>query len=220
MTPDKVYLRWEKLINKAKGDLIIISGDFLTFGDEYMDRFIKFLHTIYATDGILLSTGNHESFTNLNMLLNKLNDTKFIILDNKIHVINKNNDKLYISAISGIVDNLNRNIADFNNIIDRYKICPDILISHEGAIFEHAAHRGVKLCLSGHTHGGQLSMPFFPRINLAALRYRYSSGYYNYNNSHLNISKGLGIINLPMRLCVSPEISVIYLESNNDIKSY
>ena len=214
LLPESVYLRWEKLINDTQADLIIMSGDFITFGDHYVPRFINFIKALQIHDGILLSTGNHEAFTDLDALIVKLNATNAILLDNSTYNITRLNTSISIAAIPGVVDNLKRNINDLDAIIHKTKSSPDILIAHDANIFQYAATKGVKLCLSGHTHGGQISVPFAPQLNIVAFRYPYSSGYYKYNHSHLNVSNGLGIVHLPMRLGVPPEISVICLHSD------
>ena len=54
-----------------------------------------------------------------------------------------------------------------------------VLLAHDPALFPDAAARGVELTLSGHTHGGQLGVPFFARRwNLARVMTRFASGFY------------------------------------------
>jgi predicted MPP superfamily phosphohydrolase len=89
---------------------------------------------------------------------------------------------------------------------------PAVLLAHDPALFPEAAARGVELTLSGHTHGGQLGVPFFQRRwNLARLITGFTSGVYTQGASTLFVSHGLGTTGVPIRLLVPPEIAVLTL---------
>jgi predicted MPP superfamily phosphohydrolase len=87
-----------------------------------------------------------------------------------------------------------------------------VLLAHDPALFPGAAARGVDLTLSGHTHGGQLGVPFFARRwNLARVMTRFSSGFYREGASTLYVNHGLGTTGVPIRWLVAPEIAVLTL---------
>jgi len=89
---------------------------------------------------------------------------------------------------------------------------PAVLLAHDPALFPEAAAGGVDLTLSGHTHGGQLGLPFFARrINLARLTTPLTSGLYRVGTSTLYVNRGLGTTGPPVRLGVAPEIAVLTL---------
>ena len=89
---------------------------------------------------------------------------------------------------------------------------PTVLLAHDPALFPSAAARGVDLTLSGHTHGGQLGVPFFARrLNLARVMTRFPSGFYREGASTLFVNHGLGTTGVPIRLLVAPEIAVLTL---------
>ena len=83
---------------------------------------------------------------------------------------------------------------------------PAILLAHEPFVFESVPKR-VALTLAGHTHGGQINLPFAGPI-FAELRYRSTHiyGHIFENDRHLVISGGLGVSMLPMRFMRPPEI--------------
>ena len=68
--------------------------------------------------------------------------------------------------------------------------------------------------LSGHTHGGQVGVPFLSRVaNLATFGYRYNVGFYRRGQSVLYVHPGLGTTGPPMRLGVAPEVAILTLRA-------
>ena len=64
--------------------------------------------------------------------------------------------------------------------------------------------------LSGHTHWGQIAMPFLAtHLNISRLSYRYHAGLYREGGATLYVSPGLGTTGPPLRLGAPPEITVL-----------
>ena len=93
---------------------------------------------------------------------------------------------------------------------------PIILLAHEPDIFPQIPDR-VSLTLCGHTHGGQVAIPFLGRP-IVPSRYgeRYAYGHVVEDGRHLIVSGGLGCSRLPIRFGVPPEIVVIDLGELSD----
>ena len=88
---------------------------------------------------------------------------------------------------------------------------PIVLMAHEPDIFPQVPER-VALTISGHTHGGQVDLPFFGRLVVpSAYGQRYAYGHVVEKGRHLIVSGGLGLSVLPVRLGVPPEIVLIEL---------
>ena len=83
---------------------------------------------------------------------------------------------------------------------------PVILLAHEPDIFPEVPER-VALTLAGHTHGGQIRLPFVPPL-WAPSEYgaRYAYGHIVERGRHMIVSGGLGCSKVPLRLGVPPEI--------------
>ena len=90
---------------------------------------------------------------------------------------------------------------------------PIILLAHEPDIFAKVPER-VSLTLAGHTHGGQIRLPFVPPYWTPS-RYgaRYAYGHIVENGRHMIVSGGLGCSKVPLRLGVPPEIVRVELEA-------
>ena len=93
---------------------------------------------------------------------------------------------------------------------------PAILLAHEPDIFAELPHldreRRIALTVCGHTHGGQVSFPFYgPRGVPSRYGRRFAYGHIVEDNRHLVVSGGLGMTGVPIRFGVPPEIVMITL---------
>lgn len=89
---------------------------------------------------------------------------------------------------------------------DAYKI----MIFHSPAYFRRIAGR-VNLCLTGHTHGGQVRIPFVHPFWLPKGAGPYLEGWYEMKGSRMYVNRGLGMSNLQIRFLCRPEISFFTL---------
>ncbi len=93
-----------------------------------------------------------------------------------------------------------------------------ILASHQatGKVIDQAQKAGYNLLLAGHTHGGQLRVPFmFMTFSAAEMDTPYLSGLYRFDNLLMNVDHGLGFTLAPVRYNAPPTISVIDLVSSS-----
>ena len=89
---------------------------------------------------------------------------------------------------------------------------PTVLLAHDPDLFEEGARLGADLVLSGHTHGGQIAVPFLARFfNLSQLAHRRTYGLYTHGHATLYVHGGLGTTGPPIRLGVPPEVVVLTL---------
>ncbi|MDZ7725157.1 MAG: metallophosphoesterase [candidate division KSB1 bacterium] len=89
-----------------------------------------------------------------------------------------------------------------------------ILLAHSPKAFEYSRESSVDLQLSGHTHGGQIRLPFVgsPVVWRNKMESMYSQGLFQENNTTLYVNRGLGTAWVPIRLFCPPEITVIELK--------
>lgn len=87
-----------------------------------------------------------------------------------------------------------------------------VLLSHQPRVLDFAETENVGLILSGHTHGGQIDLPLIgPPARFATGELKYTQGLFRRGNTQLYVSRGTGVIGLPVRLGVRPEIPVLCL---------
>jgi predicted MPP superfamily phosphohydrolase len=80
-------------------------------------------------------------------------------------------------------------------------------------VMAHPRGHLVDLMLSGHSHGGQIRLPFLGPLILPPLGEKYPEGHYRFNRMQLYVNRGIGTVGLPFRLNCPPEITVITLQS-------
>ena len=88
---------------------------------------------------------------------------------------------------------------------------PRLLLAHRPSYFTHASEIGFPLVLSGHTHGGQVAMPFAHHLNLSRMISDRTRGIFRNSAGTLYVSRGLGMAGLPLRINCPREIALIRL---------
>lgn len=90
-----------------------------------------------------------------------------------------------------------------------------ILMTHEPDPAEQYAELGFDLIVSGHSHGGQVNIPFFPTMT-TTLGEKYIDGLYQLSDqTQLYVNTGIDTSRVPVRFRVPPEISLLVLEPNS-----
>ena len=103
-------------------------------------------------------------------------------------------------------------IEKVNDLLDNEKL--NILLSHRPEIFNDYVKTNIDLVLSGHTHGGQIKIPFIGAVYAPNQGFwpKYSDGIYKDKNTTMIISKGIGSSQIPLRLFSNPELVLIELQ--------
>lgn len=210
-------------IEATQPDIIVIAGDiadtFGKVGGAYEPLF-KALPKLAPTYLVL---GNHEYSARRDMEISgTASNCGIHVLDDMCAELNVRGDVLNIIGLS---DYLRENIIS-QTLAERLDLVPatdfmrryNILISHRPAELEDIAERGIDIMLCGHTHGGQMRLPFIGGVFSPCshkLFPKYDMGLFGIKNMDLVISSGLGASCIPLRFFNRPEIAVIDLDSNN-----
>jgi predicted MPP superfamily phosphohydrolase len=206
--PKSQGLRWAKLTNAQNADLTVVTGDLVTSGTEFYEDASDVLAALRARDGVFVSMGNHDQWDNAKFT-SILEQRNVSVLKNESRVIRRNDAAINVAAL----DDAYTGRANMALTLERRT--PElvtILLAHYPSFFDAAAAANVQLTLAGHTHGGQLGIPFFgDRFNISTLRGEHARGVYRKSDSALYVNAGLGTTGPPMRIGVPPEIAVIVL---------
>ena len=200
--------RLGQLIPGLEYDLCVITGDYrgATFGPfaaalKGMKRLRSQLgKTVY---GVL---GNHDTIR----MVPGLEEMGIRILLNECVSVSRGCESIYLAGIDDAhyyrVDNIEK--AASNIPPDSFSIlCPT-----PPEVYRQAAHAGVDLLLSGHTHGGQICLPGQIPITLSSiLPRRFGSGAWRYHNMFGYTSVGVGTSIVPVRINCLPEITLHHL---------
>lgn len=199
------------LSNAQNPDLVVITGDFVSQGVAlYADDLIAPLCDLRARDGKLAVMGNHDQREHTLLVRRILDEGEVINLNNAVHSLHRGKAALHVAG----VDSMYRQRARLDLVMNQM---PDdgaaILLAHEPDFADLSAATGrFDLQLSGHSHAGQVRLPYLLRLGLPHYGERYVSGLHLVGDMLLYVNRGLGMTSLPIRFNCRPEISVITLQ--------
>jgi predicted MPP superfamily phosphohydrolase len=203
--------RWTRAANAEAPDLTVVTGDMVTSGVAYHEDIAEVLSTLKAKDGVFVSMGNHDYFGEGEPLISLINAGGARVLRNEGRSLQRDGAQIYLAAID---DTWTRRDDMEKALRDRPDGVPTILLAHDPERFRQAAKRGVELTLSGHTHGGQIAMPFLYRwISLSHIAHHFHIGVYKDGDATLYVHPGLGTTGPPMRLGIAPAVVILTLRA-------
>jgi predicted MPP superfamily phosphohydrolase len=201
-----------EMVNRQEPDLIAITGDFVSYHpQEYLDGITSTLKKLSAKDAILAILGNHDHWTDAGMIHEHLADAGIDVLSNRIYSIHRGSSKLHIAGLDDHYVRKDRLDAILNQLPAGE--C-SILLVHEPDFIEISAATGAfDVQMSGHSHGGQIVLPFIGPLYLPRFARKYPSGLYRVKNTYLYTNRGLGTAEIQVRLNCPPEITVFNLHA-------
>jgi hypothetical protein len=211
LTPRSWGLAWSRAANRRAPDLAVVTGDMVTSGVEFHEHVADVVGELRAARGVYVAMGNHDYFGEGEPLVTLLGARGARVLRNEGVAIERGGATLWLAAID---DTWTRRDDIERALRDRPAGAATILLAHDPLRFDEAAEQGVALVLSGHTHGGQIAVPFLGRwLGLANLAHRYRVGFYERGGSTLYVHPGLGTTGPPLRLGVAPEVTILVLRA-------
>jgi uncharacterized protein len=200
-----------RLVNRQHPDAIAITGDIITKRQKFVpEDLTAFLQKLNSTENIISVFGNHDRDHRGERELEKaLIKNKIINLNNQIYIIHRGEEKLIFAGL----DDVYIGKPDLPKVIDRLTDdSPVILLVHEPDFIDISAKTGkFALQLSGHSHGGQIKMPFLPPSFLPLGGKKYFAGLHQVDNTFEYTNRGLGMTGIPIRFNSRPEITVFTL---------
>ncbi|MGH9350576.1 MAG: metallophosphoesterase [Terriglobia bacterium] len=209
-----------EISNRAKPDLIALTGDFVTWDAATQYTVVDALSPLKAPYGVWGCLGNHEIWTHTEDSITRLFAARgFRILRQASAVIPEGRDSINLIGVDYETENaFGHYRAGFvRRYLESVQGLPlpgmvNILMSHNPNTFDRAAELGIDLSLAGHTHGGQVNLEFVhANISPARLVTPYVEGWFRKNRSQLYVNRGIGTIGLPIRLGAPPEITIYHL---------
>lgn len=209
-----------EISNRAKPDLIALTGDFVTWDARTQYAVVEALAPLKAPYGVWGCLGNHEIWTHTEDSITRLFAARgFRILRQASAVIPEGRDAINLVGVDYETENafghfragfVHKYLASVQGLLLPGMV--NILMSHNPNTFDRAADLGFDLSLAGHTHGGQVNLEFLHAdISPARLVTRYVEGWFGKRGSQLYVNRGIGTIGLPMRIGAPPEITIYHL---------
>lgn len=223
-TNEKEMITLVQKVNELKPDLIFLTGDLfdtsITYDDNDEVILSRELNNMQAKMGKYAITGNHDQDSKLWKLV--IENGGFKSLDDSYELIYQNNKQpIFIAGLSSSMTSSKtfsdkaKTINDLLSQLESSKNPPlyHILLIHEPDFIDQIDHSKYELILAGHSHNGQVRLPFIGALVLPPNAKKYYKESYQVDNSQLYISSGIGTSNLKFRLFDRPSINFYRLTS-------
>lgn len=210
-----------EILNRLQPDIISLTGDFVSvpFLDSHrkkaagaIEPCAKLLAQIKAKIGLFACLGNHDAATDPDRILNVLQSHNIKVLRNRSIPLEREGKRLWLAGVDDVIEGA----SDLD--ITLQKIPTDdavVLMAHEPDFALQVEKHPVDLQLSGHSHGGQVRIPFIGAPVLPELGVKFPRGLYKIGGLTLYTNVGIGTVNLPIRFACPPEITLITLKSSS-----
>lgn len=209
-------------VNAIEADLICITGDIIDAPHVDYARYLPTLADLRARAGVIAILGNHDHRAGADEVVEALERwTPFRVLRDEAETLDVGDTRLHVIGLDDRGRDWARGVVRDTRLAELVSEAPAgvpmILLVHRPDIFPQAATSGIALTLSGHTHGGQLALPWLRgrRVNLAEFITQFPRGFYEHDGNFLYVSCGLGVTGQRIRLFTPREIGVLRLEASD-----
>ncbi len=195
-------------VNAEESDILVFTGDLFDDYEKYgpVEEMIQALSAMTATTGKYAVWGNHDYTDGSEAIYeDTMTQGGFLVLKNEGETLNMADGGTVF--IGGLDDSLHGQTAPKKLLSYRERYDYSIILTHEPDIADEFIHTETQLVLAGHSHGGQLNLPFIesPRPLYAQ---KYKKGLYQLSDDlSLYVNSGLGTTFIHARFRVPPEIS-------------
>ncbi len=208
MVPAEDVTAAVRLVMGAKPDLIVLGGDYVTWGERgFVAPVAELLAPLSAPNGVFAILGNHDDDRNMPAALAAKGFT--VLRDQRTQIVVRG-EGLEIAGIRFWT----RRAQDIARVL-RLAKGTTLLLAHDPRRLSEAAALDVSAVLSGHTHGGQVVLPGVGA--LASRRFPVLEGVARRDNTGIFVSRGVGTVYVPIRINCPPEVAIVTLKRRSEI---
>ena len=202
--------------NAARPDIICILGDLViqgVLGGRFVppEQIVSELKALTAPAGVFAVLGNHDGWLDHDRVKRALEQSGIRVVEESAVKTQTSAGPLWIAGVSDLWTGVHDVRAALAAVKDD---APVILLTHNPDVFPDVPAR-VALTLAGHTHGGQVRLPFAGRpIVPSQFGQRYAAGHVIEDGRHLFVATGIGTSILPVRFRVLPAVTVLTISAD------
>jgi predicted MPP superfamily phosphohydrolase len=206
------------MANACKPDFTVLTGDYVSRTPKTIPDGVGILSEIRARHGVAAVLGNHDhwegradcraAFQQIGLPLID-NGRLFLTRDGQVDAA-RGGDGICLAGVGDLWED----VVDVRKALQGVDPdVPRIMLSHNPDVAEDLSHNErIDLMFSGHTHGGQISVPYRGAIILpSAYGRKYEGGYCMGPRHPVIVSRGVGLVGVPYRFRVQPEVVVATL---------
>ena len=201
MTPFAIQREAQALVNAQKPDLILITGDFVCHGQRYLDQLTYLMEGFVAP--VVAVLGNHDYWVGADEVVLALKRARVEVLRNQSTTVTVRGQPL---QLVGLDDAYTGHARRDKAVAGLRRDIPSLALSHIAEEADQLWRCGIPLVLSGHTHGGQITLARLHEITMGRIAgHRYVHGLYGSRNANDNagavyVGAGIGAAVMPVRI--------------------
>ena len=221
-------------VNKLEPDIILFTGDLVTYGEEHIDIGTKMMGRLKARYGVYACLGDHDYWANPEMVVRSLREAGVIILEDEDYTLDIKPKKSSLMGLDmatedgSFTGSTNIHMTFVTNI---YSKRPNkeilktlatkdtnpalkIFVTHQPSeeLIRFAAKKNYDIFLAGHTHGGQVVIMLFGvKLTPVLFETSFLSGQYRFDSMFVNVNNGLGLTFSPVRYNSPATVTLIEL---------
>ena len=203
------------MLNELKPHLTVVTGDLITQVGDPLDDTIRELSRLRADAGILGCLGNHEMYARCqNYTARNAQPYGIGFLRNQARLLRWGNGVLNVAGVD--YQRSGRRFGPYLAGAEKLVVpgVSNLLLSHNPDVFPVAVRKGYDAVLSGHTHGGQVTIEIVNQtLNFARFFTPFVAGLYRIDGRSCYVTAGIGTITMPVRIGALPEITLARLRS-------
>jgi uncharacterized protein len=210
-------------INSLNPDIVLLTGDFVTnsaisksiFKDA-APQCASVLNELSCRERYAC-LGNHDFQVNAREVTDALTAQGIRVLNNDHLAIERGSARFWLAGVEDPVEGQPNPDAAIPSSIRNVPNEPVVLLCHApdyvDNLLAQPAGQAISLMLSGHTHGGQICLPFVGPLGLPEMGRKYIKGWFRFGHLQLHVNRGIGTVNLPFRFNCPPEITLLTLRA-------
>jgi len=205
-----------RLALSQKPDLTILCGDFVSHpflghngpeGARQAEPCAEVLQQLTGTTVVSI-LGNHDHWNGPDIVAEALDRHGLGVLRNQSLPLERDGQRIWIVGLDDVYAHAN----DLDKALEGIPSDETKIVAvHEPDFADHAANYPVDLQLSGHSHGGQVRIPFYGAPILPRLAKKYPIGLNRVRELQVYTNRGIGVVSPPVRLNCPPEVTLITL---------
>jgi uncharacterized protein len=193
--------------NRLQPDIVALTGDYISHERQFAAPCAELLGRLKARFGVYAVLGNHDHWTDAALITDLFRAEGITVLVNQGMRFAHQDEAFWLAGVDDTMVGLeDLSLALAGSREEEMKL----LLAHNPIILRRAARAGVDLVLSGHTHGGQVTLRS-ERSASGRPRRRLLRGLGRQGNTQIYVTRGLGTVVLPIRYGCPPEVSLLEL---------
>ncbi len=209
--------RWRVMAERERPELLLFTGDFVDSLPREIEPLLEAFRDFPAPLGRFAILGNHDYFTDPRPIWAALERSGIVCLENRHVILPRGGERI---ALFGLQDPMARDGRLQGIRFGPGPMPQDVALAlppelwrmamvHRPSNWNLAREAGAQFTLAGHTHGGQINP--IPGVNSATLLGPFTHGLYRQEGRALYVSRGLGVVGIPLRIAAPPELAILTL---------